>query len=119
MLTVLDLSNNQLGPAAGVALGAMLTKNKHLRSLEIRHNTLGDEGLEAIAASLAHNNVLVDLGLEANKLTGCAVLVDVLSSTNRTLVGLRLQSNPKFSDKIKKALKKLAKERTPKLDLVI
>jgi Ran GTPase-activating protein (RanGAP) involved in mRNA processing and transport len=57
-LQVLDLRSNDLGPAGGSALAAVLVRLPKLEVLDLHENHLGSDGLEAIALAMAAGHAL-------------------------------------------------------------
>lgn len=90
-LRVLDLSHDTLGADGLAALLAQ--KPASLHTLKLRDADVGDDGAECLAASPA-SDVLVEVGLEDNRLgaRGAAALAE--TKHLRSLLILRLADNP-------------------------
>ena len=99
-LEVLLLSDNQAGVAAARALGAALGAPGGacaLRELSLRNNSLGNEGVMALAAALAVNARLENLELAevGVRVAGVEALCDALVSNGASaLRSLNISSNP-------------------------
>ena len=50
-------------------LGELLKVNHSLKKLDIRSNTIGDEGISLVADGLQHNNKLIKLNVSACQLS--------------------------------------------------
>jgi hypothetical protein len=63
-LTILDLKNNQIGPAEAQALAIELQSNTAVTRLNLQNNQIGTLGAEALANLLQNNTTLttIDLG---------------------------------------------------------
>jgi Ran GTPase-activating protein (RanGAP) involved in mRNA processing and transport len=66
VLTMLDLSKNNIGQSGGVAIAAMLAANNALVELDLAWNALRPVAAEAIAQALSANNTLQRLSLAWN-----------------------------------------------------
>ena len=93
-LTRLDLSSNELGEGAAVALGVALQDNVALTELSLNACGLGDADCTALAKGLLVNTVLASLALGGNKVRpdGCTALAGALRK-NATLRSLHLEKN--------------------------
>eukprot|EP00984_Skeletonema_dohrnii_P025672 scaffold14845_cov115-Skeletonema_dohrnii-CCMP3373.AAC.4 len=63
---VLNLSHNNIGDEGLQALASSLASSGKVRELRLSRNNFGDKGLEALAESLAHNRALRVLSIAAN-----------------------------------------------------
>ncbi|KAM9772479.1 NACHT, LRR and PYD domains-containing protein 12-like isoform 2-T2 [Syngnathus typhle] len=82
-LQVLDLWDCELSKKSCEALASVLSSPGSLRELDLGHNDLGDDGLEALAAGLAKPQCALQvLGLDHCKLSkkSCEALASVLRS---------------------------------------
>jgi Ran GTPase-activating protein (RanGAP) involved in mRNA processing and transport len=80
-LTSLDLSANKLGPFSGPMLELMLNDGgKHLSTLNLSHNNLGDGGALSIARCLPYASTLTNLDLRSNNIaeSGLVSLAEAL-----------------------------------------
>jgi Ran GTPase-activating protein (RanGAP) involved in mRNA processing and transport len=98
-LTSIDLGWNGIGIAGQghnqvVALLATLQKNTALKSLDLFHNSIGDNGAIEIAAMLQENTTLTSLNLFHNNIgdRGALVIATALKK-NKTLTSLHLSGN--------------------------
>jgi Ran GTPase-activating protein (RanGAP) involved in mRNA processing and transport len=86
-LHTLNLSNNLLGKKGAAELSVLLQKNRTLTALDLSENTLGgsqmdsvvvlskeQDGVVALAQSLAKNPSLLSLNLRGNRLAALATL---------------------------------------------
>jgi Ran GTPase-activating protein (RanGAP) involved in mRNA processing and transport len=91
----LVLRNNHFGPAGAAFLSDALAQNVPVHWLDLRYNgMIGDEGVETLAFSLAHNTLLTGLDLikcGCNE-RGAAALADALLD-NHTLTTLLIQDD--------------------------
>ena len=89
-LQALDLWENGISPAGGVALAKALKTNFALLTLELRGNALGDTGARAFAELMPNNRALSTLDLSSNGISpaGAATLMEGLkvSTANPYLV---------------------------------
>nr|XP_049616912.1 NACHT, LRR and PYD domains-containing protein 12 isoform X4 [Syngnathus scovelli] len=110
-LQVLELENCNLSEKSGEALASVLSSSRTLRELDLSHNDLGDDGLEALAAGLAKPQctlqVLKLLRCDLSK-KSCEALASVLSSS-RTLRELDLSNNDLGDDGLEALAAGLAK----------
>lgn len=90
----LNLENNDIGDEGGEALGASLKTNDSLHKLFLQANTIGDSGAQALADGLKRNSSLQCLVLEQNSIgaRGGEALAESLES-NDTLLQLTLRGN--------------------------
>nr|XP_021510064.1 NACHT, LRR and PYD domains-containing protein 5 [Meriones unguiculatus] len=94
-LQELEVVNSQLTRDCCEDLACVIRKNKHLKSLDLGNNALGDKGIKALCEGLRQNeSFLRRLGLEACGLTSdcCEALVSALSC-NQYLTSLNLVKN--------------------------
>ncbi|KAJ1477438.1 hypothetical protein T484DRAFT_1821309 [Baffinella frigidus] len=130
VLRILDLSLNNADDKGATALSAMLQKlslisaddkgatalsamlqvNCALRVLDLDRNTVREAGATALAEGLQKNSSLQVLGLSHNKVSdaGMRALENCFSSTNRTLVELRVQFNPAHAALLHRVLKSVS-----------
>nr|XP_049616947.1 NACHT, LRR and PYD domains-containing protein 12 isoform X32 [Syngnathus scovelli] len=105
------LENCNLSEKSGEALASVLSSSRTLRELDLSHNDLGDDGLEALAAGLAKPQctlqVLKLLRCDLSK-KSCEALASVLSSS-RTLRELDLSNNDLGDDGLEALAAGLAK----------
>jgi Ran GTPase-activating protein (RanGAP) involved in mRNA processing and transport len=73
-IETLILSNNEIGVEGGVVFGKALSKNQHLKHLELSLNSLQDEGASKLIDGLLHNKSLCKLGLAGNGLGSNSVV---------------------------------------------
>ena len=78
---VLDLSENDIGDQGLQALAFSLASNTNLRELRLANNNIGDVGLETLADSLARNRALRVLSIARNT----AITVSGVRSVSRIL----------------------------------
>ena len=98
-LTTLDLSDNEIDGKAAEVIAEVCVRACALRTLELARNTLGPDGVKALARMLAENVSLTSVSLAANQLTrkgahleGVEFLEDVLRR-NSTLTALDVDQN--------------------------
>jgi Ran GTPase-activating protein (RanGAP) involved in mRNA processing and transport len=65
-ITYLNLSDNQLGPKAGMAFARSLKDNHVLAHLDLKTNKLGYKAGQAFAIAMMHNTSLISINLENN-----------------------------------------------------
>ena len=80
-LTVLNLSNNLIEAFGGVSIGHALQNNTTLKELNLRMNSLCDDGVQPIFKSLYKNTTLVTLNIGSNNIgeSSAPVLSEVQS----------------------------------------
>ncbi|XP_051017804.1 NACHT, LRR and PYD domains-containing protein 5 [Acomys russatus] len=94
-LQELELVDCQLTNYCCEDLAHVITVNKHLKSLDLGNNALGDKGVVALCEGLNQSNsTLKRLGLEACELTSdcCEALARAISC-NQNLISLNLAKN--------------------------
>jgi hypothetical protein len=89
------LSGNSLGISGAKQLCALLADaSLRLVRLDLRHNSLGNDGCTALVESLAANKTLTRIDLSANGITSVAASsIAVMLSKNESLVRLDLRHN--------------------------
>ena len=93
-LKILNLTYNELGEQAGIAIGETLKTNTTLTSLRLYRNQLGEQAGIAIGEALKTNTTLTKLGLDSNHLGEQAgIAIGEALKTNTTLTVLDLHSN--------------------------
>ncbi|XP_051063065.1 NACHT, LRR and PYD domains-containing protein 5 [Phodopus roborovskii] len=94
-LQELELVDCQLTEDCCADLASMITKNQHLKSLDLGSNALGDGGVIALCKGLKRSsNSLRRLGLEACGLTSnCCEELSLALSWNSSLTSLNLLKN--------------------------
>ncbi|XP_059109571.1 NACHT, LRR and PYD domains-containing protein 5 [Peromyscus eremicus] len=94
-LQELELVGCQLTEDCCEDLACVITANKHLKSLDLGNNALGDVGVIALCKGLRHSDSsLKRLGLEACGLTSeCCEALSLALSSNRRLASLNLIKN--------------------------
>ncbi|KAG9061306.1 hypothetical protein KI688_007284 [Linnemannia hyalina] len=93
-LTTLNLRDNSIGDNGAQALSAALKINSTLTILDLGHNSIGDNGAQALSEALNTNSTLTTLNLYINSITdnGAKALSEALK-TNSTLTTLNLGHN--------------------------
>jgi Ran GTPase-activating protein (RanGAP) involved in mRNA processing and transport len=96
-VTTLDLSWNKLGRTVGAVecVGDGLGSNSTLLKIELRGCALGDDGISALAQSLASRSTrLQKLGLRSNaiKSTGFGALIESMEQSSQHITDLDLDS---------------------------
>lgn len=91
----LILTNNQLGPNAGMCLGKAMALNKSLKSINLRLNRLGEEGGINLLSQLKNNHTLTEIDLSGTSLVSQCIpaLATLLKCNDSTLVSLDLSCN--------------------------
>ncbi|KAG0050367.1 hypothetical protein BGZ90_007077, partial [Linnemannia elongata] len=85
-LTTLDLRDNSIGPNGGQALSEALKNNSTLTTLDLGINSIGEHGTQALSEALKTNSTLTTLKLRRNSIgeNGAQALSEALK-TNSTL----------------------------------
>ncbi|KAG0074772.1 hypothetical protein BGZ92_003201 [Podila epicladia] len=93
-LTTFDLRCNSIGDDGGQALGEALKTNSTLATLNVQDNSIGDKGGKALGEALKTNSTLATLDLRDNSIrdNGGQALAEALK-TNSTLETLELGYN--------------------------
>ncbi|KAF9176758.1 hypothetical protein BGZ50_009716 [Haplosporangium sp. Z 11] len=93
-LTTLDLRNNSIGDNGAQALSEALKINSTLTTLDLSANSIGDNGAVALSEAFKTNSTLITLDLSANSIgdNGAQMLSEALK-TNLTLTTLNLRNN--------------------------
>ena len=95
-IKILNLFNNNLGPAGAAALAQIFAENKSITELNLGHNDIGCEGLGIFAPALAQNTTITKLKLDGiNQLKFSCI--DVLLQ-NKTIADIYLKSSDFKSD---------------------
>lgn len=90
----LNLSMNRITSQGGEILKSIL-QSSPLKSLNMRDNLLGNEGVSKLAEALQNNNSLTRLDLAGNSISDIGVInLSTIIPNNRTLTHLDLQRNP-------------------------
>ena len=94
-LTQLNLSDNELRDKGSAAIAKMLDRSPALRTLDLRHNVIGDVGGVALAQALKDANTsLTCLNLENNSICDHAgVCLAKALASNSSLLTLSLKAN--------------------------
>merc|ERR1711916_263065 len=105
-LTVVNLSANDLSPAAATGLAAALDKNTSITELYLASNRLGDQGVSALADVLADRIPLSVLDLSDNEVSdaGFSYFVDNLAAAVSAIPALDFASNAITSAAITESL---------------
>lgn len=115
-LRALHLPSNELSIISAHALARVLSTNTSIVTLDLRHNELGPEGVEALIQPLvSENKTLKSLILKNNKLSHrVASCLSILLNRNETLEELHLGHNAigvkgikVFAPMVRRRLKKL------------
>jgi Ran GTPase-activating protein (RanGAP) involved in mRNA processing and transport len=109
-LSLLDLSWNDLGPAAVSALAASLAETPSLATLDVSGCRLEALGCAGLCAGLERNSTLTTLGLSCNDISneGATRVAHALAG-NTTLRRLCLGSNRVFPEGVAKLAESLAR----------
>lgn len=93
-LTVLDLRLNSIGNEGARLLAVPLAKNTHLRQLNISSTGIDHEGCKNLSDALKQNNTLTDLDMSFLEIgdSGCICLGNMLKQ-NKSISKLRLRSS--------------------------
>lgn len=93
-LRSIDLRNQSLNDDGAWALSSYIKENKVIRSVDLSYNGISDEGIQAISAALPLLRALSVLKLNGNGFAfdGCRYLCKVLSSSS-SLTTLELSNN--------------------------
>lgn len=76
----LDLSKNRINSAAVVPFTRLFEENFKIRSINLRHNLITDEGAQLLVQSVVNNVYITKLQLEMNPLRH-SVIVDIEKHT--------------------------------------
>lgn len=112
---MLDISLNDAADKGAAALARMLRANTSLRNLDLDRNRVGDAGAAALAGGLEQNAALQVLGLARNQVgdAGMRTLEQCFLHGNRTVVELRLVSNPAHGALLNRVLTAVADNVAP------
>ncbi|KAG0283777.1 hypothetical protein BGZ97_008416, partial [Linnemannia gamsii] len=93
-LTTLNLRNNSIGDNGAEALSETLKTNSTLTTLDLARNSIRNNGAVALSEALKSNSTLTTLDLSSNSIgeNGAVALSEALK-TNSTLTTLNLQFN--------------------------
>lgn len=93
-LRSIDLRNQSLNDDGAWALSSYVKENRVIRSVDLSYNGISDEGIQAISAALPLMRALSVLKLNGNGFAfdGCRYLCEVLSSSS-SLTTLELSNN--------------------------
>nr|DAD34676.1 TPA_asm: hypothetical protein HUJ06_005316 [Nelumbo nucifera] len=94
-LTLLDISNNEIGPKGAYHIAEFIKKSKSLLWLNLYMNDIGDEGAEKIADALKQNRSITTIDLGGNNIhaKGASDIAQVLKD-NSVITTLELGYNP-------------------------
>ncbi|KAF9944994.1 hypothetical protein BGZ72_001783, partial [Mortierella alpina] len=99
-LTILDLRGNSIGDNGALALSEALKINSTLTTLDLWNNSIGDNGAQALSEALKTNSTLTTLDLRGNSIWFKGLLAfSEAFKTNSTMTTLDLRSNL-FKDNI-------------------
>ena len=101
-LTVLNLSNNLIEAIGGISIGHALQNNSTLKELDLRMNSLSDEGVQPIFKALYKNTTLVTLNVGSNNIgeSSAPVLSEVTQMTIMHVYREKLLSYASLIDKV-------------------
>jgi len=94
-LEEINLSGNSIEDAGAVALSAILTANKGIKQFSLEENSIGNEGVSAIAKALKEGAHPIDtLNLSSNKFgdEGAKAIAELIA-TSTTITSLNLSRN--------------------------
>ncbi|KAF9177643.1 hypothetical protein BGZ51_008505 [Haplosporangium sp. Z 767] len=94
ILTTLNLKDNSIGDDGALALSEVLKINSTLTTLDLRGNSIGNNGARALSEALMTNSTLITLDLRNNSIgdNGALALSKALKN-NPTLATLDLRNN--------------------------
>ncbi|WP_039454784.1 leucine-rich repeat domain-containing protein [Candidatus Jidaibacter acanthamoebae] len=93
-ITSLNLSDNNIGEAGGIAIAEALKENKTITSLDLGGNDIGAAGGIAIAEASKENKTITSLNLSDNNIeeAGGIAIAEALKE-NKTITSLDLSGN--------------------------